>query len=397
MEWWDTVRLSISAAIAQHGLLAGFVVILIEEMGVPVPVPGDFLMIGLGVHARQGHVALWQALLIMELATLIGASILYYVSLRAGRDLVYRYGRYIHLTPARLDKAELWIRQRGPLAIVLGRVTPGLRMATVIASGIFGVPYHQFLPSLALGGFLYIALYTLLGYFVGPPVLRMAEGIHLPLGLLGSIVPLVVLVVWVVRARRALHLRQANQADSADPRHRWRDGAVAGGLATVISTLAMNVVINVAGDVALLEPGDLVQRMQARLAALVVVRVIGPFLLLLAVPAFVLVGIAWGALYAQWIEPHVQLPDWLNGLAFSLLPLAVALVVVLPLLDDAAPDLGRLGPLAAVSEALRHACYGVALGLIYPLRLARFSRARTAAAAEVAPSQAPLTAPAAGH
>ncbi|MBV9327106.1 MAG: DedA family protein [Chloroflexi bacterium] len=396
MEWWDTVRLSISAAIAQHGLLAGFVVILIEEMGVPVPVPGDFLMIGLGVHAREGHVALWQALLVMEVATLTGASILYFVSLRAGRDLVYRYGRYIHLTPARLDKAELWLRQRGPLAIVVGRVTPGLRMATVIASGIFGVPYHQFLPALAVGGFAYIVLYTLLGYFVGPPVLRIVEGIHLPLGLVGSVLPLALLVFWVVRARRALHLRQATHAESPDPRHRWRDGAIAGFLATLISTLTMNVLINLIGDVTLLEPGGLVQRMQARLAALVLVRVIGPFLLLMAVPAFVLVGMAWGAVYAEWIEPHMQLPDWLKGLAFALLPLAVALVFVLPVLDDAAPDLGRLGPLAAASEALRHACYGVALGVIYPLRLARFSRTR-APADEVAPARGPLGAQAPGH
>src|SRR5579884_238179 len=171
MDWWDAIRLSLQAVIAEHGLLAGFVLILIEETGVPVPVPGDFLMLGLGVHARQGGALLWQALLVMELATLIGASVLYAVSARAGRELVYRYGRYIHLTPARLDQAERWLRRRGTLAIVLGRLTPGLRMATVIACGVFGVPYWRFLPGLAVGAFLYILMYTLLGYFIGPPVL----------------------------------------------------------------------------------------------------------------------------------------------------------------------------------------------------------------------------------
>jgi membrane protein DedA with SNARE-associated domain len=395
MEWWDTVRLSITAAIAQHGLLAGFLIVLVEEMGVPVPVPGDFLMIGLGVHARQGAVPLWQALLALEVATLVGGSILYFVSVRAGRDLVYRYGRYIHLTPARLDKAELWIGKHGPVAIVVGRVTPGLRMATVIAAGVFGVPYFKFLPSLALGGFLYIALYTLLGYFVGLPVLRAVESFHLPLGLLGSLIPLAILIFWVVRARRGLHLRPATHADAPDPKHRWRDGAIAGGLATVMSTLSMNVIVNVVGDLALLEPGGLVQRAQARLAVLAVVRVIGPVLLLLAVPAFMLVGVAWGAVYAQWIEPHMRVPDWLKGLAFALLPLAIALVVVLPLLDGAAPDLGPLGPLAAASEALRHACYGLALGAIYPLRLARFPRQR-GAAPEAPSAHGPLPAPVPG-
>ncbi|MCA1647791.1 MAG: DedA family protein [Chloroflexi bacterium] len=263
MEWWDAVRLSILGFINEHGVLAGFVLILIEETGVPVPVPGDFLMLGLGIHAREGRVALWQALLVMELATVLGASMLYVLAARAGRDLVYRYGRYIHLTPARLDQAEAWLTHRGAVAIVLGRVTPGLRMATVIACGVFGVPFWRFLPSLALGAGLYILAYTLLGYFIGPPVLSVLGHIHLPLGLFGSLVPLVVLVVWVVRARRALRLRETTDAGLADRRHRWRDGAVAGGLATLISTLAMNVLVHVAGDLVLLEPGNLVERAQA--------------------------------------------------------------------------------------------------------------------------------------
>jgi hypothetical protein len=131
------------------------------------------------------------------------------------------------------------------------------------------------------------------------------------------------------------------------------------------------VIANVAGDLALLGPGDLVERARARLAVLVLTQVIGPALLLSAAPAFILVGVGWGAVYAQWIEPHVRVPDWLSGLGFALLPLCVALVVVLPVLDNATADLARFGPLAAASEALRHAIYGVALGLIYPLRLAR--------------------------
>jgi membrane-associated protein len=371
MEWWDAVRLALSSFLDQHGVAAGFVVILIEETGIPVPVPGDFLMLGMGVHARAGRIQLWQAVVVMELATLIGASILYFVSARAGRDLVYRYGRYIHLTPARLDQAESWLTRHGAIAIVAGRLTPGLRMATVIASGVFGVPLWRFLPSLALGAFLYILGYTLLGYFIGQPVLNAMEGVHLPLGLLGSLVPLVLLLVWVVRARRSLHLREATEAGLSDRIHRWRDGAVAGGLATLISTLAMNVLIHIAGDLALVEPGSLVQRTQARIGMLALIRVIGPFLLLAAAPLFVLVGIGWGAFYAQWVEPRLHLPDWLSGLCFALLPLSVAITIVLPVLDGAAPDLGPLGPLAAASEALRHAMYGAALGTIYPLRMAR--------------------------
>jgi hypothetical protein len=231
-----------------------------------------------------------------------------------------------------------------------------------------------------------------LGYFFGPAVLGLLEGIHLPLGLLGSLVPLVVLTVWIVRARRGLRLARHTEASGMDRRHRWRDGAVAGVLATVVSTLTLNVLVHLSGDLALVAPGDLVAHARARLAVLALVRVVGPVLLLLAVPAFILVGAVWGAVYAEWVEPHLHYPDWLSGMAFALLPLGVALVIVLPLLDSAAPRLEPLGPLAAPSEAIRHLVYGAALGLIYPLRLARRSRTvRGADHSGVAASAAPAT------
>jgi membrane protein DedA with SNARE-associated domain len=380
MDWWDEARFVFQTFMDHHGVMAGFSLVLIEEAGVPVPIPGDVLMLALGVHARQGLVPLWQALLVLEVATLIGASALYFASARAGRGLVYRYGRYIHLTPERLDRAEAWLQRHGWMAIVLGRLTPGLRMATVIACGVFGIPFWRFLAGLAVGAMLYILLYTLLGFFIGPVVLQTIEGIHVPLGLFGSLLPLVVLSVWIVRARRGLHLDRANDASVPDRRHRWRDGALAGVLATVMSTLVMNVLVVVLADLALLAPGDLVERARARLALMALIRVIGPVLLLAAVPAFILVGGIWGGIYAQWVEPHLRWPDWLSGVAFALLPLCLALVIALPILDGAAPDLGPLGPLAAASEALRHAVFGVARGVIYPLRLARLPSWRRGAA-----------------
>jgi hypothetical protein len=254
-------------------------------------------------------------------------------------------------------------------------------MATVIACGVFEIPFWRFLPSLAIGALLYILFYTGLGFVFGPTVLEALEGIHLPLAMLGSLLPLIVLLVWIARARRGLKLAEHTEAGVLDRRRRWQDGAIAGAIATLVSTLTLNVLVNVSGDIVLLAPGDLLAHARARLAVFAVLRIIGPVLLLLATPAYMAVGMAWGAVYARWVEPHLHFPDWLAGTAFALLPLSVALVVVLPILDGADPQLGPLGPLAAASETLRHLVYGASLGLIYPLRLARLPRRARAAAA----------------
>jgi hypothetical protein len=50
-------------------------------------------------------------------------------------------------------------------------------------------------------------------------VLDAIESIHVPIGLLGSLVPLGILCVWVVRARRGLHLKPSADASVTDRRH----------------------------------------------------------------------------------------------------------------------------------------------------------------------------------
>src|SRR5215208_7810876 len=104
----------------------------------------------------------------LESATLLGASILYWFAARGGRPLLYRYGRYVHCDRDKLDRAEAWVQRRGAVAIVLGRIIPGLRVPTALAAGVFGVRYREFLPALGVGAFGYIAFFVLLGVWVGP-------------------------------------------------------------------------------------------------------------------------------------------------------------------------------------------------------------------------------------
>jgi membrane protein DedA with SNARE-associated domain len=367
MDWLTEARFAMASFLEHHGLLAAFVLILIEEAGVPVPVPGDIFMLLLGVQAKQGHIQLWQALLVMELATLIGASFLYMVARAAGRPLVYRYGRFIRLDPNRLDQAEGWLTRHGWRAILVGRLIPGLRILTTIACGVLAVPRRTFLLATGVGAFIYIAVYTLLGYFIGPPVVQLLEGLHLPFSLIGSLLVLIALVVWTIRARLAIGGRAlAASVQQAGRNQRLRAGALAGGLATIGSTLLLNALVNVAGDLAFRAPGTFVERTAARLA-LGVAHDLQPWMLVVAVPAYLLVGVGWGALYAAWVRPRLPVHDAVAGLVFAVVPLAVSVVVVMPVLGLVTYPLDVTGQVALAGEAIRHAAYGLLLGLIYPV------------------------------
>jgi hypothetical protein len=89
VDWWTYGRLAATGFVDRHALLAGAVVVFVEEAGVPLPMlPGDLVMLLLGVRARQGLVPLWAALAVLELATVAGATLLYALCRRAGRGVV---------------------------------------------------------------------------------------------------------------------------------------------------------------------------------------------------------------------------------------------------------------------------------------------------------------------
>ena len=385
VDWWTEVGLATSSFLDRHGLLAAFVYLLIEEAGVPVPVPGDVLMLVLGVHAREGIVLLWQAVAATWFGTMIGSTTLYFVSRLAGRNLVYRYGRFMRLTPERLDRTEQWLNKHGSRAVFLGRLVPGLRIVTAVACGVFEVPFRVFFPAMSLGALLYILVYTLLGYYLGPPVLALLEKVHIPFGLLGSLVPLTLILLWTMRTRQELG-RRGTASTSGSREIQWRAGASAGLLATIASTLLMNSLINLAGGIAFTAPGTLVEQTAARLA-FALARELQPIVLFLAVPAYLGVGVVWGSMYGLWVEPRLSpsWPDWLKGLVFAGLPFLVSVVFLLPLLGLGFFGVGATGPVAFTGELIRHAAYGVLLGWMYPIfRSRRPIKVRAHTAADVA-------------
>jgi hypothetical protein len=249
-----------------------------------------------------------------------------------------------------------------------------------------------FFPAMSLGALLYIMVYTLLGYFLGPPVLRLLEAVHIPFGLLGSLLPLTLLLLWTLRARQALGRRVA-ASPSVEREVRLRAGALAGLLATITSTLLLNVSINLVGGIAFNAPGTLVEQTAARLA-FALAREVQPILLFVAVPGYLGVGTLWGAVYGYWVEARLPAdwPDWQKGLAFAGAPLLVSLVIVMPLLGLGFLGITAAGPLIFTGELLRHAVYGVMLGLVYPvLRTRRPVKVRAHTPTEL-PAEQPLSA-----
>lgn len=177
--------------------------ILIEELGVFLPFPGDAALLLFGVWSRQGRVDFLTTLIMVCVATLVGASILYGVSRWVGRLLIEKYShilRYFHITQENIDLIERWMARYGWAALIIARVTPGLRIVGTVGAGVLNVPYRIFLPATMAGTVLWTAIYYSLGSILGR---RYADNIDTLLSNRNFLpeAMIVALVVWFVMAK----------------------------------------------------------------------------------------------------------------------------------------------------------------------------------------------------
>ncbi|HWD74152.1 MAG TPA: DedA family protein [Solirubrobacteraceae bacterium] len=197
---------SLEPTLNNYGYLAVAGLVLLEDFGVPVP--GETVLILGAVYAGAGRLNIVLVGLLAFVAAVIGDNIGFAVGHFGGRPLVERYGRYIFLTPERLDKTTAFFERHGGKIVVVARFIEGLRQANGIIAGISGMHWAKFLIFNAIGAALWVAVWSSIGYFSGSHIdsiyntaTRYSTYLAIAFGVL--VLAWIARVVWRRRARRA--------------------------------------------------------------------------------------------------------------------------------------------------------------------------------------------------
>lgn len=143
--------------IAQNGLLAVFVLMAVDAL---LPVGGELTMLYGGVLAAgvvaganlalfglqpaDGLEAFVLVVLAGTLGSLLGAVIGWVIGVRGGHPFLERHGRWLHLPPARVARAQRWFDRFGARAVFLGRLTPLVRSFISIPAGVLNSPLRSY-------------------------------------------------------------------------------------------------------------------------------------------------------------------------------------------------------------------------------------------------------------
>src|ERR687890_190087 len=136
--------------IEQYGYLLIFFGVMAESMGVPLP--GETILISAGIVAQRGSLNLGDAILLGILGAVVGDQIGYWIGREGGRPFILRYGRYVLITPQRLERAEAFFARHGGKAVFMARFFSGLRVFGALVAGVSRMHWGTFIFYNALGG-----------------------------------------------------------------------------------------------------------------------------------------------------------------------------------------------------------------------------------------------------
>jgi membrane protein DedA with SNARE-associated domain len=154
---------SFTSFVGDHSVYAVFVLMAVAAV---LPAASELVMVyggALASGAVSGHVVLfgdrihshpWAYVTIAltgVLGNTLGAGIGWAIGAYGGRPLLERYGKWLHITPKRMDRAEAWFQRFGRVAVPLGFAAPVVRSFVAIPAGLFRERLPQFLPLAALG------------------------------------------------------------------------------------------------------------------------------------------------------------------------------------------------------------------------------------------------------
>ena len=214
---------SITTFVGNHGLYAVFLLMLVDAV---IPAASELVMIYGGALAAGaltgGHVVLfgsridtpaWGFVAVAIAGTigyLIGSLLGWAIGYYGGRPLLARRGRWLHLSPERLDRAEAWFDRRGDWAVFLGRLTPVVRSFISIPAGVFRSPLQRYTVLTLAGSAIWCFAFAGAGWGVGTGYRRVHENFRWVD--YAVIAALVLGLVWFLLHRRSARIAPRDDA-----------------------------------------------------------------------------------------------------------------------------------------------------------------------------------------
>ena len=176
---------TVLAWVSTYGYAAIFTLLVFGIVGLPVP--DETMLVFCGYLVLRGNLRLVPTLIVAFLGSACGITISYLIGRTLGLGFVHKWGRYIGVSEARLEKVHVWFNRIGHWALFVGYYIAGVRHFTAIVAGTSCLEYRAFAAYAYSGAAVWVCTFVGLGYYFGEHWREIFEAIHRNLNLFSVI------------------------------------------------------------------------------------------------------------------------------------------------------------------------------------------------------------------
>ena len=162
---------TVAHLVETYGYWFLFALVGIESFGVPLP--GETALVTSAAYAASGRLNIVWVIIAAASGAIVGDNAGYWLGRKGGVALVRRYGRYVGLSEAKLDRAHAFFERHGAKTVFFGRFIALLRSWAAVLAGVGCMSYGTFTFYNAAGGITWAVLFGWLGYAFGRNLPRL--------------------------------------------------------------------------------------------------------------------------------------------------------------------------------------------------------------------------------
>ena len=186
-----------------YGYWAVFFGVMLENAGVPVPGETILLIAGYFAASRPDQFNIIRVMITAATGAVVGDNIGFAIGHHYGRGILLRFGRFIFLTPKRLENMEKYFQSHGNKTILVARFITGLRVFAALLAGASKMRWRVFFVYNVAGALLWSIVITTLGYLFGQSLPLLVKWVGRSGTILLIVAIVIAVIVWRIRRHRS--------------------------------------------------------------------------------------------------------------------------------------------------------------------------------------------------
>ncbi|MDP4240062.1 MAG: DedA family protein [Bacteroidota bacterium] len=194
----------LTAVIAQYGYVAILILVFLQEIGIPSPIPNELVLLFSGYLTFTGTLYFPMIIVSAIAGDLLAGTTLFTVFYFFGQTILRQKPSWLTIPQKKIDRISLKIQATGQSGIIIGRLSPFIRGYVSVLCGLFHVSPRKFGITLILTTTVWVLTYVTAGFIIAPYFdLRIIKNSnsHLILIAIAATIILLIILVRLVRRR----------------------------------------------------------------------------------------------------------------------------------------------------------------------------------------------------